>query len=227
MGCGTGLRDERLAPFPRTPRSVKVNRQEYYAIITHMDAQIGRILNALQRTGEADNTYIFFTADHGLAVGHHGLLGKQNMYDHSVRVPFIVVGPNIPAQAQSDTPIYLQDVMPTTLELAGVDIPEHVEFHSLLPQIHGRKQSNYDVIYGAYLQVQRMIRTTEYKLILYPQARRARLYHVLEDPLEMKDLADSPEHQPILRKLFTRLIALQQEMGDRLDLTPAFPNLEL
>jgi len=227
MGCGTGLRDERLAPFPRTPRSVKVNRQEYYAIITHMDAQIGRILNALQRTGEADNTYIFFTADHGLAVGHHGLLGKQNMYDHSVRVPFIVVGPDIPAQAQSDTPIYLQDVMPTTLELAGVDTPEHVEFHSLLPQIHGRKQSNYDVIYGAYLKVQRMIRTTDYKLILYPQARRARLYHVLKDPLEMRDLADSPEHQPMLQKLFTRLLALQQEMGDSLDLKSAFPNLEL
>ena len=72
-----------------------------------------------------------------------------------------------------------------------------------------------------------MIRTTEYKLILYPQAKRARLYHIREDPLEMRDLAESPEHQPILQKLFTRLRALQQEMGDSLDLLPAFPNLEL
>ncbi|MCK4745551.1 MAG: sulfatase-like hydrolase/transferase, partial [Bacteroidales bacterium] len=71
IGCSEKLRDARLAPFPRTEYAVKVNRQEYYAIITHMDAQVGRILDALKKTGKADNTYIFFTADHGLAVGHH------------------------------------------------------------------------------------------------------------------------------------------------------------
>ncbi len=118
IGCGKGLRDERLAPFPRTPHAVQVHRREYYALITHMDAQIGRILESLQATGKADNTWIFFSADHGLAVGQHGLLGKQNMYDHSVRVPFMVVGPNVAADRRIDEPIYLQDVMPTTLELA-------------------------------------------------------------------------------------------------------------
>ena len=96
IGCGPALRDERLAPFPRTEYAVKVNRQEYYAIITHMDAQIGRILDKLEETGQADNTYIFFSADHGLSVGQHGLIGKQNMYDHSLRPPLIVVGPDIP-----------------------------------------------------------------------------------------------------------------------------------
>ena len=80
--CGKSLRDERLMPYPRTEYSVKVNRQEYFALITHMDDQIGRILQALENTGQTDNTYIVFTADHGLAVGHHGLSGKQNMYDH-------------------------------------------------------------------------------------------------------------------------------------------------
>ena len=92
IGNGQNLRDEKLAIFPRTEHCVKVNRQEYYAIITHMDAQINRVLKKLEETGQRDNTWIFFTADHGLACGHHGLMGKQNMYDHSVRVPFMVVG---------------------------------------------------------------------------------------------------------------------------------------
>ena len=80
---------------------------------------VGRILDSLEATGKADNTWIFFTADHGLAVGQHGLMGKQNMYDHSVRVPFMVVGPGVKAGQKIDEPIYLQDVMPTTLELCG------------------------------------------------------------------------------------------------------------
>ena len=94
--CPHSLRDERLAPMPRTKHSIKVNRQEYYAIISHMDEQIGRILKGLEDSEMKENTYIFFTADHGLGVGHHGLLGKQNLYEHSTRVPFIVSGPGIP-----------------------------------------------------------------------------------------------------------------------------------
>ncbi|MHC4624557.1 MAG: sulfatase-like hydrolase/transferase, partial [Planctomycetota bacterium] len=138
IGCGKDLRDEKLAPFPRTQYAVKVNRQEYYAIITHMDKQIGRILGALEESGKADNTYIFFTADHGLAVGHHGLMGKQNMFDHSVRVPLMVVGPGIPANKKIDAAVYLQDIMPTTLELAGINKPSDVQFKSLMPLIQGK-----------------------------------------------------------------------------------------
>ena len=78
------LRDENLAAFPRTEECVQLHRSEYYAIITHMDHEIGRILTALDSSGRADNTYIIFSSDHGLAVGHHGLMGKQNQYDHSV-----------------------------------------------------------------------------------------------------------------------------------------------
>ena len=80
IGSGKGLRDEKLAPFPRTKNAIQVNRREYYAIITHMDFQIGRILKHLEKTGQTENTYIFFTADHGLSVGHHGLLGKQTIF---------------------------------------------------------------------------------------------------------------------------------------------------
>jgi len=131
IGCGPDKRDERLVPFPRTPYAIKVNRQEYYALVTYMDEQIGRILEALETSGVAENTYIFFAADHGLGVGHHGLVGKQNMYDHSVRVPLMVFGKGIPGDRQLDVPVYLQDIMPSSLELAGIEIPDHVEFKSL------------------------------------------------------------------------------------------------
>lgn len=225
IGCGKNLRDEKLAPFPRTPYAVKVHRQEYFAIITHMDEQIGRILAALERSGKQDNTYIFFTADHGLAVGHHGLMGKQNMYDHSVRVPFMVVGPGIPGGKIDHTPIYLQDVMPTTLELAGVEKPDHVQFHSLLPIMRGESTQHYDAIYGAYLNLQRMVTMDGYKLILYPRAKRARLYHLDQDPGEMRDLADDAGQQPRIQWLYARLLELQKEMGDELDLREAFPKL--
>jgi choline-sulfatase len=226
MGAGKKLRDEKLAPFPRTPHAVKVHRQEYYAIITHMDEMIGRILASLEATGKADNTWIFFTADHGLAVGQHGLLGKQNLYDHSVRVPFMVVGPKVKAGKKISEPIYLQDVMPTSLELAGVKKPEHVEFNSLLPLLAGG-ESPYESIYGAYLQKQRSIRTDDYKLIAYPSANVLRLYDIKNDPLEMKDLADDPAKEAIKGELFTQLQSLQAEMNDDLDLSALAPDSAL
>ncbi|MBN1346604.1 MAG: sulfatase-like hydrolase/transferase [Phycisphaerae bacterium] len=225
IGCGEKLRDERLAPFPRTPYAVKVNRQEYYAIITHMDAQVGRILDALEKSGKAGDTYIFFSADHGLAVGHHGLMGKQNQYDHSVRVPLMVRGPGVPKDKRIDAAVYLQDIMPSTLELAGVSRPEHVRFKSLMPLIDGRSDRSYDAIYGAYLDLQRMVTKDAHKLILYPKAKKARLYNLKDDPAEMKDLADSPESKPVMRKLFAALLRLRQETGDRLDLKGIYPDL--
>lgn len=222
IGCGKNLRDEKLAPFPRTEYSVKVNRQEYYAIITHMDQQIGRILAALDASGKREETYIFFAADHGLAVGQHGFLGKQNLYDHSVRVPFIVAGPQVKAGVTLDAPIYMQDVMPSTLELAGVEQPEHVEFHSLMPMIQGKTtQHAYDAIYGAYMNLQRSVTQDGFKLIVYPKANRMRLYDLRNDPLEKKDLADDPAHKKTKQQLFRRLRELQAEMHDELDLTAA------
>ena len=217
MGAGRKLRDEKLAPFPRTPLAVKTNRQEYYAIITHMDAMIGRILDAVKATGKEDNTWIFFTADHGLACGQHGLLGKQNLYDHSVRVPLMVIGPEVAAGKKINAPVYLQDIMPTTLELAGVEKPDHVQFSSLLPMLDG-SPSPYDVVYGAYLNKQRSIRTARHKLIVYPTANAIRLYNIKSDPLEMNDLAGEPEHARTVARLFKRLKKLQADMKDKLDL---------
>jgi len=226
IGCGRSLRDERLAPFPRTHYAVKVNRQEYYAIITHMDAQIGRILDALEKSGKARETYVFFSADHGLAVGHHGLMGKQNLYDHSVRVPLLVVGPGVSKNKKIDAPVYLQDIMPSTLELAGIARPDHVQFESLMPLIEGKRERSYDAIYGAYLGLQRMVTKDGYKLILYPKIKRRRLFNLKDDPNEMRDLADKPEYTPVIKKLFAALLKLQRETGDRLDLRSVYPDLQ-
>ncbi len=226
IGCSAKLRDEKLAPFPRTENAIKVNRQEYYAIAEHMDEQIGRILDGLKKSGKADNTYIFFTADHGLGVGHHGLLGKQNLYDHSVRVPFIAVGPGIAKNRKIATPIYLQDVMPTTLALAGVEKPDHVEFQNLLPILRGeQKKSEYTAIYGAYLALQRSIIVGNNKLILYPKISKARLYNLKNDPDEMKDLIDTADGKKLAKRLFQRLLKMQQQNNDSLDLKAAFPKL--
>jgi len=223
IGAGKGLRDEKLAPFPRDDHAIKVNRQEYYAIITHMDAQIGRILVALKKSGKADNTYIIFTSDHGLACGHHGLMGKQNMYDHSLRVPFIVNGPGVKAGLKIDAPIHLQDAMATALDLAGAN-REDIEFQSLRPLLAGEK-GGLDAVYGAYMDLQRAVIHDGWKLILYPKAKVAKLYHLTEDPQEMKDLAADPAMAERTKALFRKFQYLQKQYNDRLNLAKAFPNL--
>lgn len=219
IGCGPDLRDEKLGPFPRTEYAVKVHRREYYALISHLDEQIGRILQALESSGQADNTWIFFTADHGLAVGHHGLFGKQNMYDHSLRVPFIVAGPRLPTGMKNDAPIYLQDAMATSLELAGVAKPATCEFQSL---VHLARGENHPAprtsIYGGYLKLQRSVIKDGWKLIAYPKAETSRLYHLAADPDEMRDLASDPAHAAKRKELFEELIKLQAELDDDLEL---------
>jgi arylsulfatase A-like enzyme len=81
------IRDEKLAKFPRGKDEIRRHVAEYYAMITHTDDQIGKILKALDETGKRNNTIIVFAADNGLAVGKHGLMGKQNCYEHSLHFP--------------------------------------------------------------------------------------------------------------------------------------------
>lgn len=223
VGCSPVLRDEALAPFPRTEYSVKVNRQEYYAIISHMDHEIGRILDALEASGKADNTYVFFTADHGLAVGNHGFMGKQNMYDHSIRPPLLVSGPNVPKGERIEAAVYLQDIMASSLEIAGVQKPDYVKFSSLLPFLKGdRKSSFYSSIYGAYVNEQRMIRNDTYKLIIYPKIPVLRLYDMKNDPLELNDLMDQPGYSALVSELLKEFKDLQEEYYDTLDMSAVF-----
>lgn len=208
------IRDEKLAPFPRTEYAIKVNRQEYFAIITHMDIQIGRILDALDASGKANNTWIIFTADHGLAVGHHGLVGKQNMYEHSLRPPFMVVGPGVKAGAVIDTPIYLQDAMATALELCGRPIPENIDYKSVLPLLDGRRDKNYDTIFGAYIGTQRAVIRDGWKLIAYPKINKRKLFNLSKDPLELEDLAQNPEYADVLSRMTDLLEETMDRLGD-------------
>jgi choline-sulfatase len=195
-----------------------VHRREYYALISHLDAQIGRVLDALEASGQAANTWIFFTADHGLAVGNHGLMGKQNMYEHSVRVPFIVSGPSVPQNERRDSAIYLQDAMATSLALAGAPVPEHVFFHDIRPLLKDTHEpSSYPAVYGAYLNLQRSVSENGWKMIWYPKIQVTRLYHLREDPLEMRDLSGDKEHAARLADMRAKLSALQKDLGDTLD----------
>jgi len=229
MGIGpagrNGLRDETLAPFPRSEFAVKTHLREYRAIVSHLDAQIGRILDAVERAGLADNTFIVLTSDNGLSVGRHGLMGKQNLYEHALRVPFIIRGPGIPRGKSLDTPIYLQDAMPTALELAGANTRD-IDFRSVLPLIRGEREHQYPAIYAAYnATAQRAVIDGRHKLILYPQAKLALLFDLAADPLEMIDLASRAESQPLKKRLFARLLELQKETGDPLDLAAHYPDL--
>lgn len=115
--------------------------------------------------------------------------------------------------------------MPTALELAGAQRPAHVEFHSLLPLLRGEQSpARREAVYGAYLDLQRAVIHDGWKLILYPKAKVARLYHLSQDPSELKDLAEDPARKETTQRLFRRLLALQKEFGDKLDLTAVFPD---
>jgi len=225
IGSGETLRDEALAPFPRTEYAIKVHRQEYYAAITFMDAQIGRVLDELEASGQLDDTYVMFSADHGLAMGQHGLLGKQNMFEHSMRSPLLLSGPTIPQNASLDTRVYYQDIMPTMFELADVTLPAHWQFRSLMPIIRGERSDNYDAVYGAYKNHQRMVVEDDHKLILYPDADVALLFDLNSDPLEMNNLFDDPAYVDRRLSLYSTLVDLQVSHGDDLDLAIEFPEL--
>ncbi len=220
IGLQLGQRDESLAPFPRTEFAIKTHLSEYYAIISHLDTQIGRILDALQASGEASHTYIIFTSDHGLAMGNHGLMGKQSLYDHSIRVPFVVVGPDVPKGAVIDANIYLQDAMATALDIGGVKKPDYLAFNSVLPFIRGeRTASYYPAVYGGYRTHQRMIRKDGFKLIVYPNLGTSLLFDVNADPHELHDLSQDTSYRERKQALFDGLIDLQTELRDSLDLS--------
>lgn len=218
---GAAGRDEDLAPLPRTPEIVQVHRQEYYALLTYMDRQLGRILDALEKSGQAGNTYVVVTGDHGLAVGEHGLMGKQNLYDCSVRMPFIVNGPGITAGRQIDALMYQHCLFPTLCDWAGLAAPKTVQFPSLLPLLRGERSHLFDSMYCAYEKYQRSVRTDRLKLILYPQVNQVQLFDMEKDPWEMTNLAGDPAQADTIAGLFHELKRLQKNVGDKLVLDPA------
>lgn len=214
-------RDEALAPFPRTPDAVRVHRREYYALITYMDRQMGRILDALDQSGQADNTCIVVTGDHGLAVGEHGLMGKQNLYDCSVRMPFIIAGPGIPAGRRIDAMMYQHSLFPTICDLAQIPAPATVQFPSLTPLLRGERARLFNSMYCAYKRFQRSARTDTHKLILHPETKQVELFDIANDPWEMKNLADDPACSGLKTELFRELVKWQQTVSDKVVLDAA------
>lgn len=207
-------RDEKLFEQPRTPKMVRDELAVYYAVISHMDAQIGRILESLEETGQRKNTIVLFASDHGLGGGSHGIRGKQNMYDHTIRVPLIFAGPGIPEGKRTQALCYLRDLFPTTCDMAGVDVPAQVEGKSLLPVITGKVDTVYPHVFGYFRNFQRMIRTDRWKLIEYPQINRRQLFDLEHDPHELKNLAGEERHKEIEHELTHKLRDWQKQKND-------------
>ena len=199
-----GGRDEVLLPLPRTEEDVRHDIAAYYAVISHLDAQIGRVLDALDATEKTDKTIIVFTSDHGLAIGSHGLRGKQNMYEHTIGVPMILAGPTIPKGRRYAANAYLRDLMPTLCELAGLEVPD-VDGRSQLQVIRGERESMYEYILGYFRDSQRMIRGDRWKLIEYPLVKRTQLFDLHSDPYELIDQSQNQAHQPLLSQLRRKL----------------------
>jgi arylsulfatase A-like enzyme len=211
-GWMTG-RDEKLAPWPRTREVVGDQLGEYYGMITHMDGQISRVLAALERCGRAGNTIIVYAADHGLALGSHGLLGKQSVYEHSMGCPLIFAGPGIPA-GSSVSLTYLLDIFPTLCGLTGVEVPAEVEGHDLAPIWRGEQPAVRDTLYLTYENKMRALRDERYKLIRYPLIDHTQLFDLHLDPAELHDLAREPDQAERVTTMLAELRAWQGVIDD-------------
>jgi arylsulfatase A-like enzyme len=206
-------RDESLAAWPRTKEVVSDQLAEYYGLITHMDDQIGRILAALKRSGRADNTIVVFTADHGLAVGSHGLMGKQSVYEHAMGCPLVIAGPGIP-KGETDALTYLYDLMPTLLDAVGVETPAEVEGLSLRPIWQGEADTVRDSLYLTYENKMRSVTDGRWKYIRYPPIDHEQLFDLATDPDELINLVDAPAHQEQLAAMRALLKKHHAELDD-------------
>ncbi|WP_396627547.1 sulfatase-like hydrolase/transferase [Luteitalea sp.] len=212
-GAEGQMRDENLAPWPRPERMVREQIAEYYGMVTHLDGQIRRVLDALEATGRSRNTIVVFAADNGLALGSHGLLGKQSVFEHSTRVPMIVVGPGIPGGRESRALAYLHDLYPTLTALAGVAAPAGLDGTSLQPAWEGRGEPR-DSLFTVYTKTQRAVRDQRWKLIAYPALGYLQLFDLQADPHEMTDLATTPAHAAEVARLQGLMKTWQGQMGD-------------
>ncbi|WP_443938413.1 sulfatase-like hydrolase/transferase [Pedobacter sp. MW01-1-1] len=218
-----GLRDEEMVSGVWKHRDEGTVRNEMgreLACSENIDIQIGRVLQKLKEMGELENTYIVYTSDHGIAIGKHGLMGKQNLYEHSFRVPFIVKGPGIKPGSRVQGNIYLMDVLPTFCDLAGIKIPETVDATSFAPILFGKAKTSREVLYGAYSGGTkpgiRTVKKGDWKLIKYDvldgSVRKMQLFNIKENPNEYlpehhrknkmeTNLANNPAYSSKLREM--------------------------
>jgi arylsulfatase A-like enzyme len=215
-GMVKDLRDENLAAWPRTEKDIRNQIAEYYGLITHLDEQIGRVLEALKKSGQADNTIIIFAADNGLALGSHGLLGKQNVFEHSMRTPMIIAGPGVPKDKTTRAFTYLFDLFPTLCDVLSVAAPRDLAGESLRPLWEGKKAKVRDSVFLPFLDIQRAVRDERWKLIAYPKIGHLQLFDLQTDPHETNDVLAKPANAKHIARLQGLMKQWQTRVGDML-----------
>lgn len=216
-------RDESLAPWPRTESIISDQLCEYYGLVTHLDEQVGRILTALDQSPHAENTIVIYTADHGLAMGSHGLLGKQNIYEVSMQSPLIIRGPGIPQGKSTQALNYIHDLYATVCDLAKIEPPSDVDSRSLGPVLRGEQTQLRDSIFLPFQNHQRALVTTDWKLHVYPKVNHRLLFELQQDPDEMHDLATMADQKNRISDLLEQMEVWREELDDPLSLTTDSP----
>lgn len=211
--CPFASAPDGLAPPPwatflsipvETPEKRRAHLSGYYAAITAMDRNIGRLLDWLEGHGLRGNTLVFFTSDNGMNMGHHGVYGKgnatfpQNMFEESVKVPAIFSRPgHVPAGATCADLLSHYDFLPTLVDYLGLENPEAdaLPGTSFAPLLRGETPADREhVVIGDEYGPVRMIRTQSWKYIhRYPYGPHE-LYHLDEDPGETRNLAGDGDH---------------------------------
>ncbi len=222
------VRDELLAGKPRSEAEVRQHIADYYGMIAHLDHTVGRIVAAIEANGLADDTVVIYTGDHGLAVGQHGLMGKQNLYEHSLRIPLVLAGPGVPRAEVSDGLVWHGDTTATIRALAGIEPDPEAEGRSLIGE-DGGICAGRDSFGAAYMYGQRTFRDERYKLIVYhaapagqahtgttPGGGHVQLFDLQDDPWEMTSLADDPAHEDVRMRLEVGLRTWQESVRDPL-----------
>ena len=187
-------------------------------MISHLDAQIDRILNELDRQNLCENTIVIYTVDHGLSLGKYSFFAKQSMYDHSLASPFIISGKNIPKGIRSKQRIYIQDAVPTCMELTGVPKSEYsyIQFKSLLSLSKNGTNRSKHPIYRAYCDKSRCIIEDNWKLTYYSKIKKFQLFNLDNDPFELVDVIDRPNNHTVSQDLLNPLKDCQKQFSDDL-----------
>lgn len=206
-------RDELLAPYPRTTEDTKRQLADYYGNISHLDSQVGQVIAALKARGVYEKTIIAMSSDSGLALGSHGLFGKQSLYDNgATHVPMIFAGPEIPKGKQTEALMYTFDIYPTLCDLAGVPIPASVKGQSMKSALVSNAPGR-ELLTFAFKDSVRALNDGRYKLIEYAwQGKRfTQLFDIIKDPYEVNNLADSDDYRDLLARLRAQLAATRED----------------
>ena len=185
----------------RDERTIRNELGREFACNENIDNQIGRVIDKLEAMNELDNTYIIYTADHGIAIGRHGLQGKQNLYEHTWRVPLIVKGPGIKAGQRAPGNVYLADTLATLCDLTGIEPPKTNEGLSYKSVLEGKQTSVRDVLYGVYAggskPGMRCVRLGDWKLLKYQtpksETRVTQLFNLVDNPYEFVQQHHDPK----------------------------------